>query len=319
MSGCATSGVAHPDTNAEIRGHDGIVTRVLAPLDVVRSALADAVRSRVGADGQADIFDADGPRWFANDAVIRTVHLDASMFVGGLRALLLQSLHPLAMAGVAGHSGYRGDPWGRLQRTSWFLAMTTFGPADGAEAVIARIRRIHDTVRGTAPDGRAYSANDPHLLKWVHVTEIDSFLLAYRRFGASDLTDDQRNEYVAQTAMVAEKLGVVAAPRTVAELRAALADYRPELQGTQAARDAARYLLVTPPLPALARPGYGLIAAAAVGTLPGWARRMLWLPPALPVADRLVADMVGQVATRTMRWAMTAARRPETDPVTAAG
>lgn len=288
------------------RGMIVMMTRTLAPLDALRSALADAVRSRVATDEGASILTDEGPRWFADDAVIRTVHADASMFVGGLRALLLQSLHPLAMAGVAGHSGYRGDPWGRLQRTSLFLAMTTFGPADQAEAVIARIRRIHQGVRGTASDGRPYSANDPHLLKWVHVTEIDSFLRAHRRFGDTALTDGQRDEYVEQAGLVAAKLGVIDPPRTVTELRHALAAYRPELSGTDEARDTARYLLVTPPLPLLARPGYALIAAAAVGTLPAWARRMLWLPPPVPVADRLVGDLVGQVATRAMRWAMTA-------------
>lgn len=277
-----------------------------APLDALRSALAEAVRSRVATDEGASIFNDDGPRWFDDDAVIRTIHSDASMFVGGLRALLLQSLHPLAMAGVAGHSGYKGDPWGRLQRTSHFLAMTTFGPAEQAEAVIARIRGIHDGVSGNAPDGRPYSANDPHLLKWVHVTEVDSFLRAHRRFGSSALTVQQRDEYLQQTATVAAKLGVIDPPLTVAELGRTLVSYRPELAGTSEARDAARYLLVTPPLPLLARPGYALIAGAAVGTLPAWARRMLRLPPPVPVADRLVGELAGQVATRTMRWAMTA-------------
>jgi len=91
------------------------------------------------------------------------------MFAAGIRALLLQSLHPLAMAGVAGHSGYKGDPWGRLQRTSTFLATTTFGTIEDAEALIERNRGIHERVQGRAPDGRQYAACDPHLLKWVHI------------------------------------------------------------------------------------------------------------------------------------------------------
>ena len=277
-----------------------------APLDALRSALAGAVRSRVTTAEDAAIFTDPGDRWFADDAVVRTVHADASMFVGGLRALLLQALHPLAMAGVAGHSGYRGDPWGRLQRTSRFIAMTTFGPSDQAEAMIQRIRLIHDSVTGTAPDGRPYAANDPHLLKWVHMTEVDSFLLAHRRFGAIALSADQQDEYVAEEALVAAKLGVVDPPTTVAELREAMRCYRPELAGTPEAVDTARYLLFTPPLPFLARPAYGLIAGAAIGTLPRWARRMLRLPPPMPVADRVVGALVGQIATRTMRWAITA-------------
>jgi uncharacterized protein (DUF2236 family) len=106
------------------------------------------------------------------------------MFPGGIRALLLQSLHPLAMAGVAGHSGFKGDPWGRLQRTSEFLATTTFGTVEHATKQIQRVRRIHERVRGTAPDGRPYAASDPHLLRWVHITEADSFLTAYQRYAA---------------------------------------------------------------------------------------------------------------------------------------
>lgn len=283
-----------------------VMSVAIDPLGQLRSALADAVRARISTAGDAAIFTDVGRRWFADDAVVRVVHGDASMFVGGLRALLLQALHPLAMAGVAGHSGFRGDPWGRLQRTSRFIAMTTFGPADQADALIARIRRVHDSVRGAAPDGRPYAANDPHLLKWVHITEVDSFLLAHRRFGATTMTDAQYDDYVTDEALVAEKIGVIDPPRTVAELRDAMRSYRSELAGTPEARDTARYLLFTPPLPLVARPGYGLIAGAAIGTLPNFARRMLRLPPALPIADRLVGGMAGQLATRTMRWAITA-------------
>src|SRR5450432_2128941 len=123
----------------------------------------DAIRSRIGAsifervagargpDRRQSIHERAGPRWFGEDRPIREVHGDASMFVGGLRALLLQSLHPLAMAGVAGHSDYRGDPWGRLQRTSYFLAVTTFGQAADAEEAIARVKAVHRHVIGTAP------------------------------------------------------------------------------------------------------------------------------------------------------------------------
>jgi uncharacterized protein (DUF2236 family) len=282
---------------------------LVEPLGALRSVLADAVRTRVSTVEDAAIFSDPGARWFADDAVVRTVHADASMFVGGLRALLLQALHPLAMAGVVGHSGYRGDPWGRLQRTSRFIAMTTFGPADQADALIRRIRRIHETVTGIAPDGRAYAASDPHLLSWVHLTEVDSFLTAHRRFGAVALAPAQQDQYVAEEALVASKIGVLDPPTSVAELRDQMRAFRGELAGTADARDTARYLLFTPPLPLIARPGYGLIAAAAIGTLPGWSRRMLRLPPPVPVADRVVGALIGQIATRTMRWAITAPRR----------
>ena len=276
------------------------------PTASLRTALAGAVRSRVAGDApDTSIFTARGPRWFPEGAAIRTVHADAAMFVGGLRALVLQSLHPLAMAGVAGHSGYRGDPWGRLQRTSQYLAATTFGSVDVAERAVTRVRTIHDNVRGTAPDGRAYRASDPHLLRWVHISEVDSFLRAHRRFGARPLTPEQRNEYVAEVGFVAAKLGVLDPPQSVTELGGALAVYRPELRGTREARDTARFLLFNPPIPLLARPAYGLIATAAVSMLPPWARGMLHLPPPLPIADDLVGQFAGELATRAFRWTLT--------------
>jgi uncharacterized protein (DUF2236 family) len=276
-------------------------------LQGVRGRIGDQLFARVaGPEGPARrdrIHNTPGPRWFDQGSPIRRVHGDASMFVGGLRALLLQSLHPLAMAGVVAHSGYKGDPWGRLQRTSHFLAVTTFGTAEDAAAMVARIRAIHATVVGAAPDGRPYAASDPHLLRWVHVAEIDSFLSAHQRYGARPLDRAGRDEYVAETARVARELGVLDPPETEAGLRDQLAAYRPELAGTPAAREVARLILLNPPLPALARVPYSALCAAAVGLLPAWARRHLWLPY-LPITEATVVRAGGAAVTRTIRWAM---------------
>lgn len=257
-----------------------------------------------GATNRARIHDTPGPRWFAEGRPIRHVHADAAMFVGGLRALLLQSLHPLAMAGVAGHSDYRGDPWGRLQRTSLFLATTTYGPAADAERAVSRVRGVHQRVRGTAPDGRAYRANDPHLLAWVHVAEVDSFLRSHQRYGAAPLDDAGCDGYVADTARVASALGVPDPPRSRAELAERLAAYRPELRGTPEAREAARFLLIQPPLPLLARAPYAILAAAAVGMLPAWARWPLRLPY-LPVAEATAVRLGGHTLVGAIRWVLT--------------
>jgi uncharacterized protein (DUF2236 family) len=274
----------------------------------VRSWLADQVRTRVvGAEASArhaELFETDEPGWFADDAPIRRVHADASMFVGGLRALLLQSLHPLAMAGVAEHSDYRRDPWGRLQRTADFLAATTFGPASQAQRAVDTVHRVHRRVVGTARDGRAYSANDPHLLEWVHIAELDSFLAAHDRYGARPLVGDERDRYVAEAGVVASALGVVDPPVSEAQLRARLAAFRPELRGTREARAAARYLLLQPPLPMVARAPYGMIAGAAVALLPAWTRLPLGLPW-LPVSEAIALRPAGDAVTRTLRWATT--------------
>jgi uncharacterized protein (DUF2236 family) len=270
--------------------------------------LGEALFARVaGPQGPANRarFAAPGPRWFDTDRPIRRVHGDAAMFVGGLRALLLQSLHPQAMIAVAQHSDYRGDPWGRLQRTSTFLAVTTFGPAQDAQEAVDRVRRIHRHVTGTGPDGRAYRADDPHLLRWVHVAEADSFLRCHQRYGARPLDEVGCDGYVADAARIAEALGVPDPPRTRQELDLVLAAYRPELRVTPEALEAARFLVRTPPLPLLARGPYALLAATAIAELPAWARRELRLPRP-NVVESVLMPPVGHGVVGTVRWAMAA-------------
>jgi uncharacterized protein (DUF2236 family) len=280
----------------------------------VRARLGEALFHRVaGPDGPRQrerIHNRSGPRWFEAGSPITRVHGDASMFVGGLRALLLQTLHPAAMRAVSEHSGFRGDMWGRLHRTSTFLAVTTFGTADDAQQAVDAVRRIHERVSGTMPDGAPYAASDPHLLAWVHAAEADSFLRAHQVYGRRPLDQAGRDQYVAQIAEVGRRLGVLDPPTTAAELTAVLAAYRPELAGTPEAREAVRYVLLRPPLPLAARPGYGALAAAAVGLMPGWTRLPLRLPW-LPVSERTVFRALGTAATSTIRWAMS---EPRTQP-----
>lgn len=288
----------------------------VATLARLREDLGAALFARVaGPDGprhRERIHRRPGPRWFPPDAPIRRVHGDTSMFIGGLRALLLQSLHPAAMRAVAEHSGYRGDLWGRLARTSTFLAMTTFGHPEDARAAVAAVRHIHERVTGTMPDGTPYRASDPHLLEWVHIAEVDSFLTAHQVYGARPLNQIERDQYVAQTAEVARRLGVVDPPLTELELRERVQRYRPELQATPEAREAISYLLFHPPLPPAGRPAYAVLVAAAIGLMPRWSRRPLGLPW-LPVTEYTVVRGLGKLATKTIRWAM--ATPPESEPL----
>ena len=267
--------------------------------------MRNAVFHRVaGPDGDRTrrrIHETPGPRWFADDRPIRRVHGDNAMFIGGLRALLLQSLHPSAMAAVDAHSGYRGDPWGRLQRTSTFLAVTTFGTAADAERAVDRVRRVHARVQGTAPDGRPYRADDPRLLRWVHVAEVDSFLSCHQAYGRCPLDPAECDAYVLDTARIAERLGVLDPPRDRAELARALESYRGELAATPQAHAAKRFLLLHPPIPLAARPVYGLLAGAAVASLPPWARRELRLPNVPVVGDALAAAS-GHAVVGMLNW-----------------
>ncbi|MBI2708509.1 MAG: DUF2236 domain-containing protein [Actinobacteria bacterium] len=239
---------------------------------------------------------------FGPDSVAWRVHGELATLVGGLRALLLQTLHPLAMAGVAEHSAYREDPFGRLHRTATFLGDTVFGTTAQAEQAIAAVRRIHVRVTGTAPDGRPYSATDPHLVTFVHVTEVDSFLAAHQRYSGRSLRRSEADRYVGEMAAIARRLGGEEVPTTVRELRAWLDGVRPELEVGEQARDAVRFIL-DPPLPLLAKPTYALVDAAAIGLLPAWAQWMLRLP-SLPPVDLLAVRPAMRSLLGVLGWAL---------------
>jgi uncharacterized protein (DUF2236 family) len=270
-----------------------------------RAAVARALLSRVAGPDADEVRDrihrTPGLRQFDPSSPIGRVHGDASMFVGGVRALLLQSLHPQVMSAVVDHSGYRADPWRRLQNTANFIAATTFGTDETAARSVAIVRAVHTRVVGDTPDGVSYSASDPHLLSWVHLAGAESFLVAHQRFGRVPLNQSECDEYVAQASVVARALGAADVPSTVAELREALAGFRHELRGTEGARDVARFLMA-PPLPWVARPGYGMIVSAGFSLLPPWARRALGVP-AVAALDP-VLRIGGRAMTATIRWAL---------------
>ncbi|MFT7601834.1 MAG: hypothetical protein ACI8TP_004797 [Acidimicrobiales bacterium] len=264
----------------------------------LRSALAgDEALNRTELATAAD------PGLFGPASIVWRVHGDSAMLIGGLRSLMIQTLHPLAMAGVAEHSDYTHDPWGRLNRTSRFIGATTYGSTEAAERAIAMVRTIHDRVIGTAPDGRPYSANDPHLLEWVHVTEVDSFLRAFDRFGEGKLRDAERDQYVAEMAEVGRRLGMVDPPITVAELDCRLISFRAECEYGPQAKQTVRFLISPPGVPFLAKGSYALLTWAAVSLLPGWAQRQMRLPVP-PLIEPLAVRPAAKALTRVIGWFM---------------
>lgn len=244
-----------------------------------------------------------GPRWFAADSPIGRVHGDAAMFVGGLRALLVQSLHPGAMAGVADHSNYREDPTGRLIGTAQFIAITTYGPIPMAEHTIEAIRAIHGRVHGIRPDGVPYRADDPHLLGWVHAAEVDSFLTAYQALSPAPLAPSEADEYLHQTAQVARRLGVVGAPTTVTALADTLARYRAELTLTPAAAEVRDFLLAGAGAGRAEGPARSMLTEGAITLLPPWAAELLEVDRR-PRWRAVAASAAMRGATRGIRWAM---------------
>jgi uncharacterized protein (DUF2236 family) len=239
---------------------------------------------------------------FGPGSVAWRVHGDVtSMMVGGVAGLLLQMLHPAVLAGVWDHSNFRRDMHGRLRRTARFIALTTYGGRDEAEAAIVRVRGIHDRVRGVLPDGRPYAANDPSLLAWVHVTETTSFLGSWVRYAEPRMPLADQDRYFAEMSRVAEALGADPIPRSRSEARRLIEAMRPGMLCDARTREIARLVLTQPARTVMAEPVQALTMQAGVDLLPSWAREMHGL--ANPALGRPLVRVGTLGVARMVRWA----------------
>ncbi len=272
------------------------------PSEHIRAALINRVRAVFNdADSAQEPVPPSNDAYFAKDTPIRMVHADAvSMMIGGIRSLLLQMLHPHALQGVLDHSNFRSDMHGRLQRTARFIAVTTFGHRDKADAIIARVNRIHEQVNGTLPDGTPYSARDPETLAWVHVAEALSFLEAYLHYVRPSMPMAEQDEYFRQFAVIARKLGCDPVPETKADAETLMRQFRPQLRSSAEAIEVADLVLNQKPEgapPAVQK----ILGTAAVDLLPSFARPMLELKR--PGLERLPVRIAAASVGRTLRWA----------------
>jgi uncharacterized protein (DUF2236 family) len=234
---------------------------------------------------------------FGPGSVTWRVNTDPGWPVMSLRALMVQALHPLAMAGVDQHSDWREDPVGRLAATSTYVTTITFGERAAAERAAARVRRIHEHVRGVDPvTGCRYEASDPALLLWVHAILVDSGLASTRLFG-TPLSDEDADRYVAEMVVAAELVGVPASlvPATVGQLRHYVSSVRPELRCTPAARESMAYLLEPPGLDEEVAEIWQDIRDGVVALLPDWAREMYGYqaPPLTPARQTEIGQALG--------------------------
>lgn len=273
----------------------------------VRQAIAKRLVSLTSGPG-APRLDYDNPAGdpglFGPDAACWQVHGDfTSMMIGGISALLLQSLHPLAMAGVWDHSTFRQDVLGRLRRTATFIAGTTFGNTADAQALLERVRRIHLGVTGTAPDGRPYAAYDPALLTWVHVAETSSFLRSYLIYKDPHFSRADQDRYYAEVARIAEALGATDIPASVDEIDAYMANVRASLCVSDRTDEVIRVLRNLPAPFAGARVFGQLLFQAGIDLLPAWAQAMLGFSGGAAVRRLSVRPAVRHAAV-VARWSM---------------
>jgi uncharacterized protein (DUF2236 family) len=276
--------------------------RAAAALPGMRNVIGERIRALVGS-GSVDLTRPPGdPGLFGPGSVAWRVHADFSaMMIGGVSALLLQMLHPLALAGVWDHSDFRRDRLGRLRRTAQFISLTTFGSTASANGAIGRVRAIHDHVSGTLPDGTPYDANDPELLTWIHVAEVDSFLRAYLRYRDPGLTGADQDRYLIETATVATRLGAQGVPTSRREIERYYARIRPALRFDSRTREVSDTLLASGP-DALTTAALAILGPAAIDLLPPWAAGMHGRSPSAlgRPAIRLGARGMGNV----LRWAL---------------
>jgi len=239
---------------------------------------------------------------YGPDSVTWRVHADLpSMMVGGIAALMLQALHPLAMAGVDEHSDFRVDPLGRLRRTAAFVAAVTFGGTPLVERNIAMVRAIHDRVIGTAADGRPYSASDPELLTWVHTAEHACFLWSHQRHSPKPLSHREADRYLDEVAEVAVRLGARWVPRNQEQLESYFRRVRPHLYRGPQARRAFEFLAQGAFEDPVTRAIYALQVRKAEATLPAWAQRTAGIQ-LLPLEERLLLGPAFDVFARLLRW-----------------
>ncbi|MBI1352692.1 MAG: DUF2236 domain-containing protein [Actinomycetales bacterium] len=250
----------------------------------MRDRIAAGFRDVVSGDptGQPDwvhgLAEGDDVGYFGPGSAAWAVHGSLTTLVGGIRALLMQALHPGALAGVMQHSRYETDALGRLAGTARWLTVVTFGDRAMADRECARVRGMHRKVSGVyegAEGERAYSANDPDLLRWVHVAFTDSFLAAHRVWGGP--IPGGEDAYVREWATAGELVGATDLPRSAAELKEQVRGFASQLDGSESARRTADFVRHAP-IPLAGRPAYGVLFAGALSTLPEEYRRMLGLP-----------------------------------------
>ena len=217
--------------------------------------------------GDKGLFGPGSPAW--------RVHSDPSMFVGGLCAILIQMLHPLAMAGVADHSNWVADPIKRLSRTASFVTATTFASTEVAEGVIQQVKLRHARINGTAPDGRSYRADDPSLLCWVHTAQVSSFLRAHLQYHPDPISPSEQDRYFHETSEVARRLGATDVPSDRREVSAYFRSMEGKLSLSSQGREA---LIVLQGLRLGGfgeRAGFRIFFNAAKGLTPPWAQEQL--------------------------------------------
>lgn len=238
------------------------------------------IREMVGGGGPPVAFltPAGDRGLFGPESIAWKVHADfISMMIGGISSLIMQALHPQALAGVWDHSSFREDLKGRLGRTAFFIAATTYGSQEMALNIIDKVNRIHTKINGIDEFGKPYRASDPHLLAWVHLTETRSFMSAFESHRTELLSLSAKDQYFAEMKGLGERMGAIDLPASYAQTNQAIESYIPELHYGERAKSIIQLLEYFPSNLA-AKPFVKLISRAGFLNLPDWVHPILGRP-----------------------------------------
>jgi len=275
----------------------------MSPAALARQALIRNVRAVFNDQSRGEKPVVRSPQsMFGPGSVIWRVHGDVvTMMVGGMSALLLQMLHPAVLGGVWDHSNFREDMLGRLRRTARFISLTTYASREDAEAAMARVRTVHAQVSGTLPDGTNYSADDPQLLAWVHVSEALSFLNARIRYAEPGMPHVDQDRYFEEMSGIALALGADPVPRSRAAAEQLVERMRPQLLCDARTREVAAIVLKQRPDNLAMAAAQRVIGQAAVDLLPDWAREMHGLRSTFVTRPFVRTSTLAMA--KTLRWA----------------
>lgn len=265
---------------------------------MINALIQNTIRQLVGGGSPPTAFltPAGDPGILGPDSMPWDVHADfISMMIGGISSLVLQALHPGALAGVWDHSSFRRDLQGRLGRTAYFIAATTYGPTTMANEMIDKVNRIHGHITGLDEFGKPYSATDPHLLNWVHLTETTSFMRSYLSYRNPELPPAEIDRYFAEMTLIGNRLGATSLPNTLADSEKVIETYFSELHFGERAQTIIA-LLDAFPSSLSSRPFVKLISRAGFLNLPDWAFAKIGRTPPSRLERIAVRSSVNAIA-----------------------